>query len=121
MIKLFKVYFVKNEDLGLCNESFGHEVLTVKWSKDRKRIKVKTITSIEGNAKNGERRRLKSSKKDIIQLIHDGEIIVIPRRYLNTPKLSGIFTRGIWIDKNKLIEDKYNTRVSSKYYEIIGK
>ena len=121
MIKLYKVYYAKNEDLGLANETFGHEVITIKWSNDHKRIKVKTITSIEGNSKTGEKRRFKSSGKDIVQLIHDGDIIVLPKKYLNTPKLSGVYTKGIWIDKNKLIETKYDTKVSKKCFEIIGK
>ena len=121
MIKLYKVYYVKNQDLGLSNETLGHEVLTVKWSKDRKRIKVKTITSIEWNRRVGQKRKFKSTNKDIIQLIHDGEIIVIPQKYLNTPKLSGVFTKGIWVDKDKLMETKYDTKVSAKYFDIIGK
>lgn len=121
MIKLHKVYYVKNEDLGLENETFGHEVITVKWSKDHKRIKVKTITSIEANRKSGEKRKFKTTGKDIVQLIHDGNIIVLPKKYLNTPKLSGIYTKGIWVDKRKLIETKYNTKVSPKCFDIIGK
>ena len=121
MIKLYKVYYAKNIDLGLSNETFGHEVITIKWSRNHKKIKVKTITSLEGNSKSGEKRRFKSSNKDIVKLIHDGDIIVLPKKYLNTPKLSGVYTKGIWIDKDKLMETKYDTKISKKCFAIIGK
>lgn len=120
-IKLYKVYYVFNKDLGLDDKVLGHEVLVVKKSKDGKRVKVKTITSLESASKKGEKRKLKNTKKDLISLLYNGEIIVIPNKYLNTPKLSGIYIKGIWVETKKLIKSKYDTKISRKYLTIIGK
>ena len=120
-LQLYKVYYVKNKDLGFEDSVPGHEIILVKRSKNKSRVKVKTITSIEGNHKPGQKRRLKNSNKDIIELVYEGEIIVIPKKDLNTPKLSGVFKKGIWIESNKLMESKYDTRISKRYIKIIGK
>ena len=98
-VRVNKVYYVANIDLKLDYKVPGHDVLVVKESKDKKRVKVKTITSLESASKQGDKRKIKSSKKDLIQMIHDGEIIVIPKKYLNTPRLSGVYTKGIWLVK----------------------
>ena len=43
MIKLYKVYYVKNEDLGLTNETFGHEVITISGQAIAKESKLKLL------------------------------------------------------------------------------
>lgn len=121
MVKINKIYYVSNSDLGLDGSVPGHQVIVVRKSKKRKMVKIKTITSLESPSKNGEKRKLKSSKLDLIKLFYDGEIIVIPNKYLNTPKLSGVYTKGIWIPESCLKENKFSTKISKKYLRIIGK
>lgn len=121
MVKINKVYYVSNRDLGLDGSVPGHQVIVVRKSKKRKMVKVKTITSLESPSKSGEKRKLKSSKNDLIKLFYDGDIIVIPNKYLNTPKLSGVYTKGIWVPEKCLQEVKYPTKISKKYLSIIGK
>ena len=120
-ISFNKTYFVSNKDLKLDDGAPGHQVVVVKISKNKKRVKVKTITSIESSSKLGEKRKFKNTKKDLVSSMYDGTIIVIPNKYLNTPKLSGIYTKGIWISRCKLKDNKYNARLSKKYRDIIGK
>ena len=116
-----KTYYVANKDLGLDDGVPGHEVIIVKISKDRTKVKVKTITSIERPNKEGEKRKFKNTKRDLVSDLHSGLIIVVPHKYLNTPKLSGVYTKGIWIKIDKLKPNKYGTKLSKKYREIIGK
>ena len=120
-IKLYKCYYARNVDLGLNDGTPGHEVLTIKWNKSKTKVLVKTITSLEGNTKEGEKRIFKNSKKDLIGDIYNGRIIVIPNKDLNTPKLSGVYTKGIWIKVDKLLSNKYNTKFPVRFKKIIGK
>ena len=120
-IDLYKTYYVDNCDLMLGDTAPGHEVIIVKISKNKKRVKVKTITSLESPSNHNEKRKFKNTKRDLVQELYDGKIIVIPNKYLNMPKLSGIYTKGIWISINKLKENKYNTRFPKEYLKIIGK
>lgn len=120
-IKLYKVYYLSNEDLGLDDSVPGHEVVTIKWNKNHSKVKVKTITSLESPSKPGEKRKFKSTKRDLVKEIYDGIIIVIPNQDLNTPKLSGVYTKGIWVDKEKLQKNKYDTKFPKRYKKIIGK
>ena len=119
-------YSASNRDLGIKDKSGRimngyHDVFVVSKATKEGFVKVKTITSIESPSKLGEKRKFKNTKKDLVSSMYDGTIIVIPNKYLNTPKLSGIYTKGIWISRCKLKDNKYNTRLSKKYRDIIGK
>lgn len=120
-ISFNKTYYVSNKDLKLDDGVPGHEVIVVRISKDKRRVKVKTITSVESPSKPGEKRKFKSTKRDLVSDLYNGTIILIPKKYLNTPKLSGVYTRGIWISRSKLKENKYKTKLSKKYRDIVGK
>ena len=120
-ISFSKTYYVSNKDLNLGDEAPGHQVIVVKLSKDKKRAKVKTITSLESPTKNGEKRKFKSSKRDLVSDLYNGVIIAIPKKYLDTPKLSGVFTKGIWVKRDKLKPNKYNTKVPRIVRKLIGK
>ena len=53
-IRLHGCYYVLDKDLKIDSGSYGHDVFVVKISKDKRRVKVKTITSIErNNTENG--------------------------------------------------------------------
>ena len=116
-----KTYYVKNSDLGLDTKVPGHEVLISKISRDKKRVYVQTITSLEGQPSKDGTRSLKSSRKNIIEEIHNGDIIVIPKEYLKTPKLSGVYKQGIWVDIDKLQPSKFNTQYPKIYRKILNK
>ena len=116
-------YFAKDKDLGIDSETFGHDIFVIKFSKDRKRVKVKTITSIERNGLENSQRVFKKNKKHINypEAIYNGEIIVMPKKDLNTQRLSGVNNKGIWISKSKLLESKYKVKYPTRYDKIIGK
>ena len=123
IVRLHGCYYVKDIDLGLETETFGHDVFVVRFSKNKKRVKVKTITSIERNGTENGNRVFKKNKKSInyVELIHKGDIIVIPKNDMNTERLSGIYNKGIWVDKSKLMTSKYNIKYPKRYDNIIGK
>ena len=122
-IKMHGTYFVRDKDLKIDTETFGHDVFVVKFSKDKKKVKVKTITSIEKNNLENGQRVFKKNKKNINypQAIHDGQIIVMPKQDLNTSRLSGVNNKGIWINKNKLRKSKFNIKYPKRFNNIIGK
>ena len=101
-ISLNQAYYVSNKKLKLSDNVPGHQVLVTKISKNKKKVKVKTLTSLESPSKPGEKRKFKSTKRDLVEDLHEGRIIVIPKKDLNTPKLTGIFTKGIWINAKDL-------------------
>lgn len=112
-------YYAKNDDLKLDTKVSGHEVLITRVSHDGKRAYVKTITSLEGPSETGKKRSFKSSNKDLIKDLHDGKIIVIPKTHLKTPKLSGVYMKGIWVDINKLQKSRWKTKFPKAYRKII--
>lgn len=116
-------YFLKDKDLRINSETFGHDVFLIKFSKDRKKVKVKTITSIERNGLENGQRVFKKNKKHVNypEAIYNGEIIVMSKKDLNTPRLSGVNNKGIWISRNKLLESKYKVKYPIIYNDIIGK
>ena len=116
-------YFVKDKDLRINFETFGHDVFLIKFSKDRKKVKVKTITSIERNGLENGQRMFKKNKKHVNypEAIYNGEIIVMSKKDLNTPRLSGVNNKGIWISRNKLLESKYKVKYPIRYNDIIEK
>lgn len=115
-----KAYYVKNSDLGLDAKVPGHEVLISRFSKDRKKVYVQTITSLESQPSKSGIRSFKSSKKDLVKELHDGNIIIIPKQYIKTPKLSGVYKRGIWVDVNKLQPSKFKTPYPKPYRRILN-
>lgn len=116
-------YYVTDKDLGIDSEVGGHDVFVIRFNKKRNRVKVKTVTSVERNGLENGQRVFKKNKKHInyVDAIHSGRIIVMPKRDLNTDKLSGINNRGIWINKNKLKKSKYNLKYPRRYHLLIGK
>ena len=122
IIRLHGCYFVLDKDLKIDTDTFGHDVFVVKISKNKKMVKVKTVTSIERNAEENGVRVFKKNKKNnnYVEKLFSGEIIVIPKKYLNTTRLSGIVTKGIWIQKNKLKKSKFNLKWPKPFEHIIG-
>ena len=57
-ISFNKTYYVSNKDLKLDDGVPGHEVIVVRISKDKRRVKVKTITSVESPSKPGEKKKI---------------------------------------------------------------
>ena len=81
-IRLHGCYYVTNVDLGIDSFNGGHDVFVIKFSKDRKRVKVKTVTSLERrNLENGIR-VFKHNKRDnnYLEAIHNGEIVVMSKK-----------------------------------------
>lgn len=120
-INLNSAYYVSNEKLNLNDDVPGHQVIVTRLSRNRKKAEVKTLTSLESPSKPGEKRKFKSTKKDLVEDLHEGRIIVVPKKDLNTPKLTGIFTKGIWIDTKDLQENRYPTKISKRYKKLIKK
>lgn len=120
-ISLNQAYYVSNKKLKLSDNVPGHQVLVTKISKNKKKVKVKTLTSLESPSKPGEKRKFKSTKRDLVEDLHEGRIIVIPKKDLNTPKLTGIFTKGIWINAKDLQKNHHPTKISKRYKRIIEK
>ena len=122
-VRLHGCYYVTDVDLGIDSEVGGHDVFVIKFSKDRKRVKVKTVTSIERNGLENGQRVFKKNKKHINypEAIHNGLIIVIPKTDLQTERLSGINNKGIWVNKCKLLKSKYTLKYPKRYHSIIGK
>ena len=123
VVRLHGCYFVKDKDLGIVTETFGHDVFVIRISKNKKRVKVKTITSIEKNGLENGQRVFKKNKKHInyLEAIHNGTIIVMPKTDLQTERLSGVNNNGIWISVNKLLKSKYSLKYPNRYNGIIGK
>lgn len=96
-------YSAKNEDLGIRDKNGSlmkgmHDVFVVsKCTKDGF-VMVKTVTSLENVKKDGSSSFHESALNDIKK----GRIIPIPLKTLNSKKLSGVNTKGIWIHKSKL-------------------
>ncbi len=122
-VRLHGCYYVTDKDLKIHSEVGGHDVFVVKFSKDHKRVKVKTITSIEKNTLENGNRVFKKNKKHINypEAIHKGQIVVMSKRDLNTARLSGINNKGIWISKNRLMNSKYKLKYPKRYHGIIGR
>ena len=61
-------------------------------------------------------RVFKKNKKHINypEAIYNGEIIVMPKKDLNTQRLSGVNNKGTWIYKSKLLESKYKVKYPKK-------
>ena len=116
-------YYATDKDLGINSEVGGHDVFVIKFNKKRDRVKVKTVTSIERNSLENGQRVFKKNKKNTNypDLIHSGRIIVMPKRDLNTDRLSGINNKGIWISKNKLMKSKFKLKYPKRFHQIIGK
>lgn len=121
-IVLHGCYFVKDKDLKIATETFGHDVFVVKISKNKKKVKVKTITSIEKWKPENGQRVFKKNKKhtNYVESIHNGEIIVISKKDLRTERLSGVYNKGIWVNKNKLYKSKFSVKYPRRYNHIIG-
>ena len=122
VVRLHGRYFVKDSDLKK-SETYGHDVFVIKFSKDKKRVKVKTVTFIERNGLENGMRVFKKNKRGVNypELIHNGVIIVISKKDLNTIRLSGINNKGIWVSVNKLMKSKFNLKYPKRYHYIIGK
>ena len=120
-ISFYKTYYVTNEKLKLSEGVPGHQVIVTKLSKNRKRAKVKTLTSLESTSKPGTKRKFKNTKRDLVDDLYEGRIIVIPNKDLNSPKLTGVFTKGIWINVKDLHRNKYQAKISKRYKKVIEK
>lgn len=116
-------YYATDKDLGIESEVGGHDVFVIKFNKKRNRVKVKTVTSIERKDLENGQRVFKKNKKNFNypDAIHKGQIIVMPKRDLNTSRLSGVNNKGIWINKNKLMVSKFNLKYPKRFHGIIGK
>ena len=113
-------YSALNSDLGIRDRKGNlmqgeHDVFVVKISNDGKRVKVKTITSLENIRKDGTR----SFHAQSLDAVRNGDIIPIPIKKLNSTKLSGINIKGFWISKSKLRKPKRNFKYPSEYNNII--
>ena len=114
-------YSVSNSDLGIRDRkgrlmNGEHSVFVIKKSKDKKRVKVKTVTSLENISIDG----VRSFHRSALDSVRRGEIIVIPNNVLKTNKLSGIHRRGIWISIDALYKSKYPFKFPKEYEAIIS-
>lgn len=122
-VRIHGCYYVEDQDLGIDTGTYGHDVFVIAFSKDKKKVKVKTITSIERKGKENGLRVFKKNKKNnnYVEQIYDGEVVVMSKRDLCTDRLSGVNNNGIWISKKKLYKSKYNLKYPKRYEQIIGK
>ena len=121
-IVLNNCYLVLNKHLRIKDrngEVMGgfHHVFVLAKSKDGKKVKVKTITSLENVDKEGKR----TFRKRSLDAVRNGEIIVIPTRLLNNDRLSGINQRSIWVDKKYLQSPKIKFKYPKLFNEVIKK
>ncbi len=92
-----------------------HDVFVVSKENKYGFVKVKTITSLENIQKDGNSTFHNSALKQV----KSGEIIPIPDKEINSRKLSGINTKGIWIHKSKLFGPNNNFIFPKRYKHII--
>ena len=121
-IYIYRCYSVKNSILGIKDRKgrpMGgeHNVFVVKKSKSGKKVKVKTITSLENISQDGKRR----FHDGALEAVRRGEIIVIPQCFINSKKLSGINRKGIWINRKHLYESKGNYIFPNDFLKIVIK
>ena len=122
-IRIHGCYFATDDDLKIGDGHNGHDVFVIKESKDKRRVKVKTITSIERKELENGKRVFKKNKKgtNYVEQIYDGIIIIMSKRDLKTRLLSGVNNKGIWISKKKLYTSKFKLKYPKRYHSVIGK
>lgn len=111
-----RVGYVENEKLGI-NKPGGHYVYVNKVSKDRKKVNVNTITSLDrGNRMNSELDLIKVNK------IRKGLVLPLPKHNGNNfTKWSGVSKNNIKNVKADDIDFSSNKRINDKWTSLINK
>lgn len=110
------IYRADAKDLGLKNTKKPHDVIVVSINARKKTCNVKTITSLEEECKG--QMVFKNHK---LSKVRNGEIIVIPRKNLNTKRLCGVYTKPITIKISKLYLSTTGTTFPRRYKHLIIK
>ena len=121
-IKRRGLYSVLNKDLGIKDRQGNpmgglHNVFVIAISKDKKKVKVKTVTSLEHDKGDGTR----VFHAGALDGVRNGEIIPIPASSIGTDRLEGINARGVWVSVSKLRKPTLNLKYPKSHSELIEK
>lgn len=111
-----RVGYVSNDKLGI-NKPGGHYVYVNKVSRDRKKVTVNTITSLDNSRNYNNNYQL-----DKLNKVRRGLILSLPKhRSSNFTKWSGVNKNGEKIVEARDINFNCNRSINSKWKSIINK
>ncbi len=120
-IKKNGIYYASNEDLKIRDSQGniipgGHSVIVTSVNKQKGTCRIKTITSLE-EKRDGKIR----FKPDKLKKVRDGDILVIPKKQLNSRHLSGVSHDSKTIKSSKLTKSKSSMKYPKRYDKLIHK
>ena len=120
-IKVDNIYFVSNKNLKIHRKDGsimpgGHDVIVTSINKSNNTARVKTITSLEHEAKGKYKFDFKSLNK-----AKDGEILPIPIKEIKSKHYSGINHDSKVVSLSKIDKSKSKYRFPRRYKDLIHK
>ena len=109
-----KIFRASANDLKIKNTTKPHDVIVLSVNKKYKTARVKTITSLEFED-NG-KFRFDNEKLDKVR---SGEIVVVPKKELNTHKLCGINNNVKTIKVEKLYTSTTGSKFPKRFKDVI--
>ena len=116
-----KIYRADAQDLGLTNTNKPHDVIVLSINKRRKTCKVKTITSLERLSTYKNSNQKYTFMNDKLDVVRDGNILVIPQKLINTHHLSGINHKELTIKTNKMYLTTSGAKFPRRFKHLINK
>lgn len=121
--KVNGVYQVSNVYLGTGKHSRAHNVIIASINKKNNTAKVRTITSAEYYKMDESGNIIYNFANNKLDLVKNGDIIIIPKKHFKTKYLSGVYKKTIEVPLNKIHykEPKDKTIFPTIYKKVIRK